>query len=139
MEEGAKEEQVEEAVTQANSPDEKVEKKKVGGEEEQVESKISDETDIKADGEVRKSEANEKQDEEKRPAFAKEEGDTKEEVLKMSKEQNDKEPSKKAPISSFFGEATFAQLCAAAVRAHQCGSTCSCSRLLLSKLPEKLL
>lgn len=53
--------------------------------------------------------ANEKKDPEKRAAFEEDEGDTKEEVLKSV---TSKEPSKKAPISSFFGEATCPYLCA---------------------------
>lgn len=88
MEEGAA------AATQARSSDK----------EEQVESSISDDTDTKD-----KNGANEKKDPEKRAAFEKEEGDTKEELLKSL---TSKEPSKKAPISSFFGEATCPYLCA---------------------------
>lgn len=89
-------------MTPGGSPDE--EKQKVGGEEEEEGgSKISDQRDRRAEGEVKKNEANEK-----RRAPAKE--DTKGEALKSQrpKEQKDKEPLKKAPISSFFGEETFA-------------------------------
>ncbi|XP_044076655.1 DNA ligase 1 isoform X2 [Siniperca chuatsi] len=120
MEEGAKEERVEKAVTQANRPDEEVEnKKKEEGEkakeEERVERKNSDEKEKKAEGAVKKNEAKEKTDDEKGPAVAKKEvveKDTQEgeespksqtaKKQKEAKEQKDKEPPKKAPISSFF-------------------------------------
>ncbi|MEQ2231524.1 tRNA ligase [Ilyodon furcidens] len=121
MEEGAKEEKVEKAAAEANSPDEEVEnKKKEKGEkakkeEEQVEEKISDETEKKAEGAEKKNKAKEKTDDEKGPAIAKEEvveKDTKdtgspksqmdEKKQKEAKEQKDKEPAKKTPISSFF-------------------------------------
>ncbi|KAM9350224.1 DNA ligase 1 isoform 2-T2 [Symphorus nematophorus] len=121
MEEGAKAEEVEKAVTEANSPDEEVEKKKKKGEEEKAreeeraEKKSSDEKEEKAEGAVKKNEAKEKTDDEKGPAVAKKEvveKDTREgkgspksqtaEKQKEAKEQKDKEPPKKAPISSFF-------------------------------------
>lgn len=121
MEEGEKEEQVETAKIQANSPGEE-EEKKVGGEKEQAESKISDETDLQAEAAAKKNETTQKKHDEKRPAFEKER-DTKEEVLKG---EMAKEPSKRAPVSSFFGEATFALHCS-----RQRGSMCSCSHVLL--------
>ncbi|TKS79442.1 DNA ligase 1 [Collichthys lucidus] len=129
MEEGAKEEAVEKAVTEANGPDEEVEseKKEEGKktrdddddeEEEQVERKGSDEKEKKSEGAMKKNEAKEKTDDEKEPAAA---AAAKEEVVekdtregeespksqtarkqKEAKEQKDKEPPKKAPISSFF-------------------------------------
>ncbi|XP_070701770.1 DNA ligase 1 [Pempheris klunzingeri] len=121
MEEGAKEERVEKAVTEANSSDEEVEnKKKEEGEkakeEERVERKSSDEKEKKAEGAVKKNEATEKTDDEKGPAAAAKrevvEKDTREgeespksqmaKKQKEAKEQKDKEPPKKAPISSFF-------------------------------------
>uniref|UniRef100_A0A674P4U1 Ligase I, DNA, ATP-dependent n=1 Tax=Takifugu rubripes TaxID=31033 RepID=A0A674P4U1_TAKRU len=89
MEEGEQEEQVEMAKMQATSPDQE--------EKEQAESKISDETDLEAEA-AKKNERTRKKHDEKRPASAKER-DTKEEVLKGGM---DKEPSKKAPVSSFF-------------------------------------
>lgn len=130
MEEGAEEER----VTPADRPDEEVEEKqKAGGEGEEEGSKISDQRDRRAEGEVKKNEANEKKDDEKRRASGTEEDNTKEEVPKsqLSKEQKDKEPSKKAPISSFFGEEAFAQLGAATLTVLQCGSTTSSLYLLL--------
>ncbi|KAM4556092.1 DNA ligase 1 [Fundulus diaphanus] len=119
MEEGAKEEKVEKAATEANSPDEEVESKKKGGEkakeEEQVEEKISDEQEKKAEGAEKQIEAKEETDDEKGPAVAKEEvvekdtedtGSPKSQMAgkkpKEAKEQKDKEPAKKTPISSFF-------------------------------------
>ncbi|XP_067330679.1 DNA ligase 1 isoform X2 [Channa argus] len=114
MEEGAKEERVEKAVTE-NSPDEEEEnKKKEEGEkakeEERVEKRCpDDEKEKKAEGADKKKEAKEKTDDEKGPVVAK-----KEEVEKDTREgegspksqtvkkQKDKEPAKKAPISSFF-------------------------------------
>uniref|UniRef100_A0A3Q3XKK8 DNA ligase n=1 Tax=Mola mola TaxID=94237 RepID=A0A3Q3XKK8_MOLML len=129
MEEGAKEEGVEKAVTEANSPDEEVEKmneldgekakkkkkkkKEKEEEEERVERKISDEKEIEYEGAVRTNEAKVKTVDEKGPAVAKEvvEKDERggEESLKSQTaiEQKDKEPSKKAAISSFFGEEEF--------------------------------
>ncbi|XP_054452319.1 DNA ligase 1 isoform X2 [Anoplopoma fimbria] len=139
MEEGVKEECVEKAVAEANSPDEEVEKKnkkKEEGEQEQqeeeeeerVKRKSSDEKVKKAEGAEKKNEAREKTDDEKGPAVAKKkkkkvvEEEEEEEVVvekdtqegkespksqtarkqKEPKEQKDKEPLKKAPISSFF-------------------------------------
>ncbi|XP_026168976.1 DNA ligase 1 [Mastacembelus armatus] len=114
MEEGAKEERVEKAVTETSSPDEEVEnKKKEEGkkaeEEEQVGRKSSDEKEKKAEGAEKKNEAKEKTDDEKGPAVAKEEAvekDTREggdsPKSQTAKKQKDKEPAKKAPISSFF-------------------------------------
>ncbi|XP_037538336.1 DNA ligase 1 [Nematolebias whitei] len=121
MEEGAEEERVEKAATEANGPDEEVENKKKGEaekakkEEEQVEKKSSDEKEKKAEGAGKKNEATEKTDDEKGPAVAKEEGvekDTQDtgspksqtvgKKQKEAKEQKDKEPAKKPPISSFF-------------------------------------
>lgn len=127
MEEDAKEERVEKAVTEANNPgEEEVEnKRKEEGEktrekEEQVEEKSSDEKEEKAEGAEKKKEAKPKtddddDDDEKGPAVAKTEvvekdtQDTekspKSQMLKRqkeAKEQKDKEPARKAPISSFF-------------------------------------
>lgn len=113
MEEGEKDEQVEIAKILANSPDEEQEQ----AESEQAESKISDETHLKAEAAPKKNEMTQKKQDERRP------GDTKEEVLKG---EMAKEPSKKAPVSSFFGEAPFAGLCTvplaveAAVHVHMC-------------------
>ena len=87
-------------------------------EQERVERKISDEKEIIYEGEVRTNEAKVKTVDEKGPAVAKEvvEKDERggEESLKSQTaiEQKDKEPSKKAAISSFFGEEEFAYLCA---------------------------
>ncbi|XP_023135087.2 DNA ligase 1 [Amphiprion ocellaris] len=121
MEEGAKEEKVEKAVAEANSPDEEVENKKnkkgdkAKEEEEQVEKKSSDEKEKKAEGAEKKNEAKEKTDDEKGSAVAKKEvaekdkrdreGSPKSPTAKKqkeAKEQKDKEAAKKAPISSFF-------------------------------------
>lgn len=114
MEEGAKEERTEKAVTETNSPDEELEKeKKEDGkeakEEEQVDRESSDEKEKKAEGAEKKNEAKEETDDEKGPAVAKKkvvEKDTQEggESPKSQtlKRQKDKEPAKKAPISSFF-------------------------------------
>lgn len=85
-------------------------------EEERGERKGSDEAEKKAEGAVKKNEAKEKTDDEKASAVAKKEvveKDTREkreespksqtaEKQKEAKEQKDKEPPKKAPISSFF-------------------------------------
>ncbi|XP_074508250.1 DNA ligase 1 isoform X1 [Sebastes fasciatus] len=131
MEQGAKEERVEKAVAEANSPDEveveKTKKKEEGekAEEERVKSESSDEEEKNAEGAEKKNEAKEKTDDEKGPADAKKKKKKKkkeeEEVVekntaegegspksqtarkqKEAKEQKDKELPKKAPISSFF-------------------------------------
>ncbi|XP_020507682.2 DNA ligase 1 [Labrus bergylta] len=123
MEEGAKEEGVETAVTEANSPDEEEEKKKKKEEEEEekaeeaerAERKSSDEEEEKAEGAVKKNEAKQKTDDERGPADAKREVVEKDapegeespksqtgRKQKEAKEQKDKEPLKKSPISSFF-------------------------------------
>lgn len=124
MEEGAKEERVDKAVTEANRADEEVEKKKKkkkkeegekANKEERAERKSSDEKGEKAEGAEKKNEAKGKTDDEKGPAVSKEEvveKDTREgeespksqtaKKQKEAKEQKDKEPAKKAPISSFF-------------------------------------
>uniref|UniRef100_A0A7N8XQV1 DNA ligase n=1 Tax=Mastacembelus armatus TaxID=205130 RepID=A0A7N8XQV1_9TELE len=114
---------VEKAVTETSSPDEEVEnKKKEEGkkaeEEEQVGRKSSDEKEKKAEGAEKKNEAKEKTDDEKGPAVAKEEAvekDTREggdsPKSQTAKKQKDKEPAKKAPISSFFGGEEFALIC----------------------------
>uniref|UniRef100_A0A8C9YHY8 DNA ligase n=1 Tax=Sander lucioperca TaxID=283035 RepID=A0A8C9YHY8_SANLU len=123
MEEDAKEERVEKAVAVANSPDEEEVKKKKereeeekAKEEERVKPTSSDEKEKKAEGVENEEEAKEKTDDEKRPAVAKKkeavEKDTREgegspksqtaRKQKEAKEQKDKEPPKKAPISSFF-------------------------------------
>ncbi|KAM4605211.1 DNA ligase 1-like [Polymixia lowei] len=97
MEEMAKEEKVEQAVTETNEPE--------GGE------KVK-----KSERATKKSGAGEKMDEEKGPAVAEEEEEVEndgrhgkerrrshaEKEQKEAKEQRDKEPAKKAPISSFF-------------------------------------
>ncbi|XP_036940660.1 DNA ligase 1 [Acanthopagrus latus] len=109
MEEGAKEERVEKAVTEANSSDEEVGNgKKEEGEEERVERKSSDEKEEKAEGAVKQNEAKEKANDEKEVV----EKDTQEgeespksqmaKKQKEAKEQKDKELPKKAPISTFF-------------------------------------
>ncbi|TDH05619.1 hypothetical protein EPR50_G00124340 [Perca flavescens] len=122
MEEDAKEERVEKAVAVANSPDEEEVKKKKreeeekAKEEERVKQTSSDEKGKKAEGAENEEEAKEKTDDEKRPAAAKKkeavekdtqerEGSPKSQTArkqKEAKEQKDKEPPKKAPISSFF-------------------------------------
>uniref|UniRef100_A0A1A8UL11 DNA ligase n=1 Tax=Nothobranchius furzeri TaxID=105023 RepID=A0A1A8UL11_NOTFU len=117
MEEGAEEERVEKAATEANSPDEEVENKKkeeaekAKKEEEQVKKRSSDEREKKAEEAEKKTGAKEKTDDEKGPTVAKEEvvekdtqdtGSPKSQKQKEVKEQKDKEPAKKAPISSFF-------------------------------------
>lgn len=129
MEEDTKEERGEKAATEANNPgDEEVENKSKEEEtvekEEQVEKKSPDEKEEKAEEAEKKNEAKPKtddDDDEKGPAVAKTEvveKDTRgtEESLKSqtvkrqkeAKEQKDKEPTRKAPISSFFGEKEFA-------------------------------
>uniref|UniRef100_A0A1A8NXW4 DNA ligase n=1 Tax=Nothobranchius pienaari TaxID=704102 RepID=A0A1A8NXW4_9TELE len=116
MEEGAEEERVEKAATEANSPDEEVENKekeeaeKAKKEEEQVKKRSSDEREKKAEEAEKKTGAKEKTDDEKGPTVAKEvvekdtqdTGSPKSQKQKEVKEQKDKEPAKKAPISSFF-------------------------------------
>lgn len=130
MEEDTKEERGEKAVTEANNPgDEEVENKSKEEEtvekEEQVEKKSPDEKEEKAEEAEKKNEAKPKtdddDDDEKGPAVAKTEvveKDTrgteespKSQTVKRqkeAKEQKDKEPTRKAPISSFFGEKEFA-------------------------------
>lgn len=96
-------------------------------EEEGEEGEISHQRERRAEQQVNK-------DDEKRPASVKEE-DTKEEVLRsqLSTEQKDNEPSKTAPVSSFFGEERFAELSGL-----QRGSRSSSSCLLLcSKSSQK--
>ncbi|CAJ1072894.1 DNA ligase 1 [Xyrichtys novacula] len=130
MEEGAKEEGVETAVTEANSPDEEKEEEEEEGkkkkkkteeekakEEERAKRRDSDEKEKKAGGAAKKKKnaAKEKTDDERGPADAKKEevekdtregeGSPKSQTVKKqkeAKEQKDKEPPKKAPISSFF-------------------------------------
>ncbi|XP_028987785.1 DNA ligase 1 isoform X2 [Betta splendens] len=112
MEEGAKEERAETAVTE-KSPDEELENKKKGGEpakeQERLDKNGSDEGEKRAEGAERKTEAKEKTDDEKGPVRAKAEEvekDTREgeesPKSQTAKKQKDKEPAKKAPISSFF-------------------------------------
>lgn len=128
MEEDTKEERGEKAVTEANNPgDEEVENKSKEEEtvekEERVEKKSSDEKEEKAEEAEKKNEAKPKtdDDDEKGPAVAKtevvekdmrgtEESPKSQTVKrqKEAKEQKDKEPTRKAPISSFFGEKEFA-------------------------------
>lgn len=129
MEEDTKEERGEKAVTEANNPgDEEVENKSKEEEtvekEEQVEKKSPDEKEEKAEEAEKKNEAKPKtddDDDEKGPAVAKtevvekvtrgtEESPKSQTVKrqKEAKEQKDKEPTRKAPISSFFGEKEFA-------------------------------
>ncbi|XP_053294537.1 DNA ligase 1 isoform X1 [Pleuronectes platessa] len=105
MEEGAKEEDAEKPVTAANSRDEEVENKKKKKED----GESGDEKEKKAEGAGKKSEAKEKSDDGKGPATAKKEVVEKETregeespKSQTAKEQRDKEPAKKAPISSFF-------------------------------------
>lgn len=124
MEEDTKEERGEKAVTEANNPgDEEVENKSKEEEtvekEEQVEKKSPDEKEEKAEEAEKKNEAKPKtdddDDDEKGPVVAKTEvveKDTrgteespKSQTVKRqkeAKEQKDKEPTRKAPISSFF-------------------------------------
>uniref|UniRef100_A0A3P8NLY1 DNA ligase n=1 Tax=Astatotilapia calliptera TaxID=8154 RepID=A0A3P8NLY1_ASTCA len=122
MEEDTKEERGEKAATEANNPgDEEVENKSKEEEtvekEEQVEKKSPDEKEEKAEEAEKKNEAKPKtdDDDEKGPAVAKTEvveKDTrgteespKSQTVKRqkeAKEQKDKEPTRKAPISSFF-------------------------------------
>lgn len=129
MEEDTKEERGEKAATEANNPgDEEVENKSKEEEtvekEEQVEKKSPDEKEEKAEEAEKKNEAKPKtddDDDEKGPAVAKmevvekdtrgtEESPKSQTVKrqKEAKEQKDKEPTRKAPISSFFGEKEFA-------------------------------
>lgn len=113
MEEEAKGEGVETAVTEAKVPDEETEK----GEEEPVERKGSDEKGKKAEVAKKKNEPNEESDDEKGPAVSEEEaaaaavekdtGEGKESPKSQTAKQQ-KEPAKKVAISSFFGEETFA-------------------------------
>uniref|UniRef100_A0A7N6BKH9 DNA ligase n=1 Tax=Anabas testudineus TaxID=64144 RepID=A0A7N6BKH9_ANATE len=118
MEEGAKEERVEKAVTEKR-PDEEMENKRKeeegekAKEEELVDKKGSDEKEKKAEGAEKKNEAKGKTDDEKGPAAAKKEEvekDTREgeesPKSQTAKKQKDKEPTKKAPISSFFVDYT---------------------------------
>nr|XP_019958001.1 PREDICTED: DNA ligase 1 [Paralichthys olivaceus] len=114
MEEGAKEEDVEKAVTATNSQDEEVENKKKEDGEKAKEERRADrescgEREKKAEGAEKKNEAKEETDDEKGSATAKKEvveKDTREgeesPKSQTAKEQKDKEPAKKAPISSFF-------------------------------------
>ncbi|XP_076005458.1 DNA ligase 1 [Genypterus blacodes] len=117
MEEGAKEESVEKPVTEASGPDETVEKKKKEGREkaEEEEEEEEEEEGRGSGEEERKAGVREKMDDEKGPAGSKEaavekdtgegKGSPKSQMAKESKqakEQKDKEPTKKAPISSFF-------------------------------------
>lgn len=93
---------MEEGATEGSpdSPHEEVEEKQqVRGEED---SKISDQRDRRAEEAV-----DQKKDEKK--CVSVKEGETREEVLKsqLSKERKDKEPSKKPPLSSFFGQQIF--------------------------------
>lgn len=127
MEEGENKEQVETTKIRAESPDEEEEEEKVGGEKEQAESKISDETHLKAEAAAKKNETTQKKHDEKRP------GDPEEEVLKG---EMAKEPSKKAPVSSFFGEATLAWLCTVPVAVVLMFMSATS---LFQQLPEKLL
>lgn len=99
---------MEEGATEGSpdSPHEEVEEEQqVRGEEVEEEGKISDQRDGRAE------EAVDQKKDEKRGVSVKE-GETREEVLKsqLSKERKDKEPSKKPPLSSFFGRQIFAQL-----------------------------
>lgn len=107
--ERTKEERVEKAVTEANGPEEEMESEEAKGEEEEEEGKGSDETEKKAEGVVKKTEA--RTGDENGPAAAKEEeeevvekGERGVEESPKSQTAKDKEPSKKTPISSFFGE-----------------------------------
>uniref|UniRef100_UPI003AAB0FD0 DNA ligase 1 n=1 Tax=Centroberyx gerrardi TaxID=166262 RepID=UPI003AAB0FD0 len=116
MEEGAKEERVEKAVTEADRPEEVKEEKKEDGEKAKEEEQV--EKGKKAEGAEKKNEAKKKKKvdvDEKGPAAAKEEAvekDTREgrespksqtaKEQKEAKEQKDKQSAKKAPISSFF-------------------------------------
>lgn len=120
MEEGEKEEQVVTAEIGANSPEE---------EEEEEESKISDEAGLKTEAAATKNETTPEKHDEKRPAA--EQRDTKEEVWKGGMA---KEPSKKAPVSSFFGEATSAWPSTVPVGVEARGHMCC---FIISTAPRK--
>lgn len=109
MEEGLKNE-VEMAVTEANSPDEEMKNEMKVKTEEQMEREISDEKKREPQEVVKQNEVKEKTDDERVCAAAKEEVVENDGNLKSqtTKERKDKELSKKAPISSFFGEEEFA-------------------------------
>ncbi|KAM9719849.1 DNA ligase 1-like [Menidia menidia] len=117
MEEGEKEERAEKALTEANGQDEEVEEKKSAkGEADEEENKGSEEEEKKAEEAEKKSEAREKTDDDKGLSVTKEEvvekdtGDGRESPKSQmfekkpreAQEQKDKEPAKKASISSFF-------------------------------------
>ncbi|XP_034742678.1 DNA ligase 1 isoform X2 [Etheostoma cragini] len=126
MEEDAKEERVEKAVAVANNPDEEEVKKnseeqEKAKEEERLKPTSFDEKEKIAEGAENEEKAKEKTEDDKGPAVAKKkkkkeaaavekdtqegEGSPKSQTArqqKEGKEQKDKEPPKKAPISSFF-------------------------------------
>ncbi|KAI3374659.1 hypothetical protein L3Q82_021236, partial [Scortum barcoo] len=128
MEEEVKEDGVEKAAAEANSPDEEVGNEKKGegvkaaaddnNKQERAERESSDEKEKKAEGAAKKNEAEEKTDDEKGPAAVAKKGEEEVEKdtrggeespksqtakkQKEAKEQKDKELPKKAPISSFF-------------------------------------
>ncbi|XP_061587850.1 DNA ligase 1 [Cololabis saira] len=123
MEEGAEEERVEKAPAEANRRDEqgddktKEEREKAEEDEAQVDKRGPDDEEEKKDEEAeKKNEEKEKMDDERGPAVAQEvvvKKDTQDgeespksqmagKKQKVAKEQEDKEPAKKAPISSFF-------------------------------------
>ncbi|XP_032388316.1 DNA ligase 1 isoform X2 [Etheostoma spectabile] len=122
MEEDAKEERVEKEVSVANNPDEEEveknsEEEEKAKEEERVKPTSFDEKEKKAEGAENEEKAKEKTEDDKGPAVAKKkkeavQKDTREgerspksqtaRQQKEAKEQKDKEPPKKAPISSFF-------------------------------------
>uniref|UniRef100_A0A8D3CG99 DNA ligase n=1 Tax=Scophthalmus maximus TaxID=52904 RepID=A0A8D3CG99_SCOMX len=122
MEEGAKAEEVEKAVTECDGRDEEVEEneKKEDGEEAKEAGNSSDEKEEKAEGAEKNNEAKEETDDEGESADAKKKKKKKkkeeeEEVVekdtqvveespkrRTGKGEKDKEPAKKAPISSFF-------------------------------------
>lgn len=116
MEDDAKEERVEKAVSEAKTPDEE-EKKEKGD----VERKSSDEQAKKAEAAEKKNEAKQETDDETGSAVCKPglvEKDTPEEEdspkSQMAREQ--KEPAKKAPISTFFGEGVNLHICVPAAK-----------------------
>lgn len=121
MTERVKQEGVEKAVNEANSPEKEVGNKKVGEEqpkeekEERAVLKSSDEKRKKAEVVGKNNEAGKKEVDEKEPAAAKKEVVEKEQhpdeespESQTAKEQKDKELPKKVPISSFFGKEGFA-------------------------------
>lgn len=128
MDEDAKEERVEKPVTEANSPDEEVERgerkeTQKAEEEKSVKKKSSEEQD---EGAAKKEE---EMDVDEKGPNVKEKDKIKERPKSQTENtQEDKEPARKAPISSFFGERICIALCL-----HKKSSVCKCAKLLSAR------